>query len=126
MNICMFRGNLVRDPEVRSVNGTKVATFRLAVNNFYRDKKNGELKEITTFLDMECWNSKAEVIGSLLKRGSLVTVQCSARTQSWEREGVKRSRILFRVDNFWFDGKRKIKTEEDMKENKESKELSPF
>jgi single-strand DNA-binding protein len=101
MNLVILRGNLARDPEVRNVNTsgrqTSVANFTIAVSREFT-KQNGEVDKITTFVQCEAWDTGAEAIAESLKKGDLVMVEGSLRNDSWEKDGVKHSKI--RVNNF--------------------------
>lgn len=103
MNINILRGNLARDPELRSVNtngkSTSVVNFTIAVSREYT-KANGERDKITTFVPCEAWDSGAEIIGRSFKKGDLVMVEGSLRNDSWEKDGVKHNSLKVRVNNF--------------------------
>jgi single-strand DNA-binding protein len=103
MNITILRGNLARDPELRTVNTggkqTSVVNFTVAVSREYT-KASGDKDKITSFINCEAWDSGAEVIGSSFKKGDLVMVEGSLRNDSWEKDGVKHSTLKVRVNNF--------------------------
>jgi single-strand DNA-binding protein len=105
MNINILRGNLARDPEVRSVNTnngkktTSVVNFTIAVSREYT-KASGERDKITTFVPCEAWDTGAEIIGESFKKGDLVMVEGSLRNDSWEKDGVKHNSLKVRVNNF--------------------------
>jgi single-strand DNA-binding protein len=103
MNITLLKGNLARDPEMRTINSngrqTAVVNFTVATSREYT-KSNGEKDKITSFINCEAWDSGAEVIGSSFKKGDLVMVEGSLRNDSWEKDGVKHSTLKVRVNNF--------------------------
>jgi single-strand DNA-binding protein len=103
MNITLLKGNLARDPELRTVttggNQTSVVNFTVATSREYT-KANGEKDKITSFINCEAWDSGAEVIGSSFKKGDLVLIEGSLRNDSWEKDGVKHSTLKVRVNNF--------------------------
>lgn len=103
MNITLLKGNLARDPEVRTVNTagkqTSVVNFTVATSREYT-KSNGEKDKITSFINCEAWDSGAEVIGSSFKKGDLVLIEGSLRNDSWEKDGVKHNTLKVRVNNF--------------------------
>lgn len=103
MNLVILRGNLARDPELRSVNSnnrsTSVVNFTIATSREFT-KQNGETDKITTFVQCEAWDSGAEAISTSLKKGDLVMVEGSLRNDSWEKDGVKHSTLKVRVNNF--------------------------
>ena len=88
MNHVYLIGNLVRDPEVRSVNeGIKVCNFTIAVNR--RMKNNGEQQ--TDFFNIVAWRQLAELCEKYLSKGKKVAVVGSIQTRSYEKDGVKRT-----------------------------------
>lgn len=103
MNLVILRGNLARDPEIRTVspNGreTSVANFTIAVSREFT-KQNGDTDKITTFVQCEAWDTGADAIADTLKKGDLVMVEGSLRNDSWEKDGVKHSTMKIRVNNF--------------------------
>lgn len=103
MNIVMLRGNLARDPELRTVGSgdkqTSVVNFTIATSREFT-KANGTQDKITSFIQCEAWDSGAETIGSSFKKGDLVMVEGSLRNDSWEKDGVKHNTIKVRVNNF--------------------------
>ena len=64
-------GYLAKDAIINSNNGNTVINFTVAVNEQY--KKDGERKELTTFIDCAYWTDKTGVVPFLTK-GSLVQV----------------------------------------------------
>lgn len=103
MNMNIIRGNLTRDPEVRTVTigskQTSVVNFTVATSREYT-KANGEKDKVTTFVPCEAWDSGAEIIAESFKKGDLVLVEGSLRNDSWEKDGVKHSTLKLRVNNF--------------------------
>jgi len=103
MNLVILRGNLARDPELRSVNAsskqTSVVNFTVATSREFT-KQNGEMDKVTTFVQCEAWDTGAEAIADSLKKGDLVMIEGSLRNDSWEKDGVKHSTMKIRVNNF--------------------------
>lgn len=103
MNITILKGNLARDPELRSVTigdkQTSVVNFTVAVSREFT-KANGTQDKVTSFITCEAWDSGADAIASSLNKGDLVMVEGSLRNDSWEKDGVKHSTIKLRVNNF--------------------------
>ena len=125
MNITILRGNLARDPELRTVNTggkqTSVVNFTVAVSREYT-KTNGEKDKVTSFINCEAWDTGAEIIGSSFKKGDLVLVEGSLRNDSWEKDGVKHSSLKVRVNNF----SKITKLSSKSKSQNESTEAVPF
>lgn len=103
MNITLLKGNLARDPELRTVNTggktTSVVNFTVAVSREYT-KASGDKDKITSFINCEAWDTGAEMIAESFKKGDLVMVEGSLRNDSWEKDGVKHSSLKVRVNNF--------------------------
>ena len=103
MNLVILRGNLARDPEIRYVNPsgkeTAVVNFTVAVSREFT-KNNGETDKVTTFVNCEAWDTGAEAISSSFRKGDLVMIEGSLRNDTWEKDGVKRSTMKVRVNNF--------------------------
>ena len=111
MNVCMFMGNLTRDPEIRTFGDNKsVTNFGLAINRSY--KKGDDWVNEPSFLDCELWDKGGEIFANKFKKGDMVIVQCSVKQDNWEDKttGEKRSKLKFRVDKFeGLPGKKKDK-----------------
>jgi len=92
MNLCILVGRLGRDAEVKYVNSrTAVCIFSLAVNEKIRRGKGYE--GVTTWLRISCWDKLAEQAGSL-KKGELVLIEGSLRTEKWKsRDGEERESL---------------------------------
>lgn len=96
-------GNLGSDPEMRfTPSGKPVTTFRVAVNNRYKNS-SGEGKEETEWFSIVAWDKTAELCNQYLHKGSLVFVEGKNRTRNWDgQDGQKHyrteliaSRVLF-------------------------------
>jgi len=96
MNIAQITvsGNVGSDPEIRDVNGTKVANFSIAVNEKYRTK-SGEQVENTHWFRVEAWDGSngkglvTSVIEPLVKKGTTVYAQGTPIIEEYEKDGVK-------------------------------------
>lgn len=84
-NVVVLTGRLTRDPESRQVGEKTVAQFALAVNG-YADK--------VSFFDVEAWGRTAEIVTQYAGKGKLVTVAGRLEQQRWEKDGMKRSKVL--------------------------------
>jgi len=91
-NIVIEVGRLVRDPELKEIRGSSLATFTIANNYVYTS--NGEKKEEALFLDCIVWGKMAEaVVAKYCKKGKQVAVSGRLRLNSWQAEdGSKRSK----------------------------------
>ena len=73
LNKVMLIGNAGQDPEVRYLEGstsnTKVATFRLATTDRYRDRNSGETREQTEWHNIVAWSGKGMPDLSKIEKG---------------------------------------------------------
>ena len=91
-NQAIVMGNLTRDPELRSTpGGQQVASFAVATNRTWVDG-SGEKKEAVEYHEIVAWGKLGELAGQYLAKGRKVMVVGRLQTQSWEKDGVKRSR----------------------------------
>jgi single-strand DNA-binding protein len=94
INKVILVGRLGKDPEIRSTpQGTTVTKFSLATDEKFTDK-GGQKQERTEWHDIEAWDRLGEICGQYLKKGSLVYIEGTIRTDSWDDKetGQKRSR----------------------------------
>jgi len=104
LNKVLLTGNLTRDVELRHTHGgTAVANFGLAVNRRWKDKKTGDGREETTFIDIEVWARMAELCAEYLSKGSPVFVEGRLKLDQWEsKDGQKRSKLRVVAENVQF------------------------
>ena len=99
----LLKGNLTRDPELRSVTTgdkqTSVVSFTVAVSKEFT-RANGNQDKIVSYIQCEAWDSGAEAISASFRKGDLVIIEGSLRNDSWEKDGVKHSTLKVRVNNF--------------------------
>jgi len=105
LNSVQLAGNLTRDPQVRFLDNDKaVADFGLAINRKFKTT-NGEMKEETTFIDIETWGRQAELVGQYLTKGRNCLVEGSLKLDQWEdKDGNKRSKIKLVAQRVHFIG----------------------
>ena len=84
INKVILVGRLGKDPEVRSTpSGTSVAKFTIATDERFTDK-NGEKQERTEWHNIVAWGKLGEICGQYLRKGKLVYIEGSIRTDSWD------------------------------------------
>lgn len=94
INKVILVGRLGKDPEIRSTpGGQSVAKFTMATDERFTDK-NGEKQERTEWHNITAWGKLGEICGQYLKKGKLVYIEGSIRTDSWDdkESGQKRYR----------------------------------
>jgi single-strand DNA-binding protein len=102
--VITFSGNLVADPELRFTNsGTPVLEFRALVN---RRAKNtaGEWHDAEpTAHNVKVWGEQAENLAESAGRGDRVIVHGIVETESWEKDGEKRTKDVVTVSERFGD-----------------------
>lgn len=113
VNIVILSGNLASDVTLKTLkSGTKVADFRLAVNERFKDKEGNDVQR-TAFITIESWTGLAETCTKYLKKGRAVLVEGCLKMDEWKtEEGESRSRLLVTAENVNFLDKPKEKAGE--------------
>jgi single-strand DNA-binding protein len=84
VNKVIVLGNVGRDPEVRySAAGTAVSNLSVACSEKYKDK-NGEMKEITEWINVVAFGKLAEIVAEYVKSGSVVFVEGKMKTEKYQ------------------------------------------
>lgn len=86
MNKVILIGNVTRDPEIRTVNDTIVASLGLATNKRFKDKQ-GNKKEAVEFHNLTAWRGLAEVISKYVKKGHKLAVEGEIKYRTYEKDG---------------------------------------
>jgi len=92
VNVVILVGNVGNDPEIRPLkDGKKVATFRMAMTDSWRDKASGERKSRTEWVTVCVFNEHIiPVVEQYVKKGGQVYIQGSLQTRKYEKDGVER------------------------------------
>jgi single-strand DNA-binding protein len=98
LNQCQFIGNLGKDPEVKEINGNKVAQFSLACSESYTNKA-GEKIDATEWVNIVAWGKLAEIIEKWVKKGDKVYVSGKHTTRQYEKDGVKHFSVAINADS---------------------------
>jgi single-strand DNA-binding protein len=104
-NKVMLLGNLTRDPEVRSLqSGQTVTQLGMAISRtFTVGGPGGEKKEDVTFVDVDFWARRGEVVAQYFHKGDPIFVEGRLNFRSWEdKDGNKRSKLSVTGENFEF------------------------
>lgn len=92
MNNVSMVGRICSDIESKEVGTTVLTKFRLAVNRPFK-------KDVSDFFDVTCWGKTAEFVAKYIKKGHLVGFTGNAQVESWEKDGVKRSKVTFTANS---------------------------
>lgn len=103
LNTAILMGRLTADPELRTTNtGLSVTTFTVAVDRGYA--KPGEQRQ-ADFINCVAWRQQADFITKYFQKGSMIAVQGSIQTRSYDdRNGNKRYVTEVVVSNVSFCG----------------------
>lgn len=102
LNCAVIMGRLTADPELRQTpSGISVTRFAVAVDRGY--VKAGEERK-TDFINVVAWRQTAEFVSRYFSKGSMIAVQGSIQTGSYEKDGIKRSTFEIVADNVSFCG----------------------
>jgi single-strand DNA-binding protein len=83
LNKVMAIGNLGKEPTIAyTTGGNKCAKFSIAATKRYKTS-NGETKENTTWIPLQCWGKMADVCENLLTKGSQVYIEGSYENTSY-------------------------------------------
>ncbi len=88
VNKVILLGNAGQDAEVRSTSaGKSVANFSLAINQSFRDKKDGNVQRVE-WVRCVAWGKLAEIAERFVTKGKQVFVEGRLQTRRFEdREG---------------------------------------
>lgn len=109
LNCAVIMGRLTSDPEVRNTpSGVSVCRFTVAVDRAY--VKQGEERK-ADFIDVLAWRNTAEFVGKYFGKGSMIAVQGSIQTGTYEKDGIKRRTFEIVADNVSFCGGKENKAD---------------
>lgn len=103
MNVITLVGRAGRDPEVKYFeSGTMVANLSLAVNGRSKDAD-------TEWFNLEIWGKQAQVAADYVRKGSLIGVYGSVKTEKWtdRATGEEKRRTVVTVDRLQLLGSKK-------------------
>jgi len=83
-------GNAGMEPEIKDVNGSKLAKLSIATNETYTNK-SGERVTDTQWHNIVAWGKTAELIERFVTKGKEMAVEGKLNTRSYEdQDGNKR------------------------------------
>jgi single-strand DNA-binding protein len=106
LNIAVLMGRIVADPELRhTANDVSVTSFTIAVDRSY--VKSGADRQ-ADFIDIVAWRNTADFVCKYFTKGSLVAVQGSIQTRSYnDKDGNKHKVFEIVADNVHFAEKKR-------------------
>lgn len=106
MNVCIFKGRLTKDPEVRytQTNNTAVTNFSIAVDRDY--VKAGEERQ-ADFFNITVFGKLAEFASKYFVKGQEILIRGRLQNRTWDDEnGVKHYATDIIADEINFCGKK--------------------
>ena len=104
LNNLQVAGNMTRDAQLKMLPNDKVvAEFGIAINRRYRDT-GGEMKEETTYLDVEIFGKQADLTAQYTHKGKNVMLEGSLKYSSWvdKESGKNRSKLTMHAQKIHF------------------------
>lgn len=99
MNTVQITGNLAKDPVIRATKtGKAVASFSVGVSKKIT-KANGDILDLTDWINVTAWGNLAEAVGNELTKGSYVFVEGRYSTRSYDAPDGQRRYITEVVAN---------------------------
>ena len=97
VNKIFLLGNVGSEPDVKVFdNGDMKTTFSLATSDQWTDKQ-GNKQENTEWHTCVTYRQLAKIASDLVKKGSKVFVEGRIKTNSWEKDGVKKYQTTVEV-----------------------------
>lgn len=92
LNKVMFIGNIVNDPEMKTISsGQNVTNFRIATNRKWKNQATGEFNEDAQYHNIVVWGKLAEICSQYMNKGMKVFVEGRLTHRSWDdQQGQKR------------------------------------
>lgn len=107
LNSIIIMGRLTRTPELRkTVQGTSVVRFTLAVDRDYSAKDGGEKK--TDFIDCTAWRQNADFLAKYFTKGSMAVVEGRLQMREWtDNAGNRRVSAEVLAEHIYFGESRR-------------------
>lgn len=103
LNVVALMGRLTADPELRHTpQGVSVTTFTIAVDRSF--VRQGEERQ-ADFINIVCWRGTAEFVCKYFQKGSLIAVDGSIQTRTYQdKNGSNRKAFEIVANNVNFAG----------------------
>lgn len=87
-----------------TVTGKDVASFRVAENKYFFNKKTGRKQKVTTFYTAKVWNGMAKSVEKNLRVGDLVKLKVNVKPNSWitKEGGELKEELVLTVQRYKF------------------------
>lgn len=101
VNHMILQCRFVADPEISTKGDLKYCRFRVAWSETYKEK------ETKLFLSCVAFRHTADFIGKYFRKGQQIVIEGQLETDTWEKDGEKRSSIKMNVESAHFCGDKK-------------------
>lgn len=109
INVAVVSGNIAREPELKHTpKGTPILTFTLGFSERRPNDETGEWEDRSNFIGCTMFGNRAEGVAPYLHKGSHIGVRGPLRYSSWERDGIRRSKIEIVIDQIDFYSSRTV------------------
>lgn len=106
INSVSIAGRLTRDMDVRATkSGFPIGNFSIACNGIHKGV-GGDYEKVPNFFDCVVTGNRAEGLSKMLTKGTQVFLTGSLRQETWEKDGMKRSKVSIYVDTINIVGNR--------------------
>lgn len=93
INHVSVTGNLTREPELRATQGgTPVLSFGIAVNDRHKNAA-GQWEDVPNFFECVTFGNRATALSDILAKGMKVAIAGKLHYSSWEKDGLKHSKV---------------------------------
>ena len=93
MSKATIMGHLGKDAEVKQIGTKTVTSFSIAVSDGTKDKPH------SSWFDCEAWDLPDWLAAGLIK-GALALCDGRLKTEEWEKDGQKRSKVKLVADSY--------------------------
>lgn len=108
LNKVTLIGNMVRDPESRSLrSGQRVVRFALATHYAWQDARTKTNREAVDFHDVIAWGKLGDIVQQYVKKGSKLYIEGRLRKRVYTaKDGARRTTNEIVADNMIMLGHR--------------------
>lgn len=109
MNKVILCGRVGKNPELKKFETSQSASFSLATNYKYKNKK-GDYEEKVCWHLIEAWGKTADIVCGYITKGSKILIEGQIDNQQYEKNGEKRTISKIKLLNFEFCDKKQEST----------------
>lgn len=77
-----------------------VVDFKVSTSESYKDKKTNEYVKKYEMINCKAYNFKADLISKVVKKSQQISIEGKLKTDSYEKDGVKKYKTYVEVDTF--------------------------